>query len=82
MQAIVTKYLGPTNTKTSRIKAYCLTDTKGLTVSWDHGKSSDENHKDAAEAFKALKNWSNYTATVMGSMPDGTMAHVFVPRVG
>lgn len=80
MQAIITKYVGPTATKASRIKASCLTDTKGVTISWDHGLSSDENHAAAAEALKNKLMWIGYPTTAMGSLPDGSMAHVFMPR--
>jgi len=80
MQAIITKYVGPTSTKASRIKASCVTDTKGVTVSWDHGLSSDANHEAACEALKAKLLWSGYPKTVMGALPDGSIAHVFLPR--
>lgn len=80
MQAIITKFIGPTNTKPSRIKASCLTDTQGVTVSWDHGLSSDANHEAACEALKAKLLWVGYPKTAMGSLPDGSMAHVFLLR--
>lgn len=80
MQAIITKYIGPTTAKPSRIKATCLTDTKGVTVSWDHGLSSDANHEAACEALKAKLLWTDYPKTVKGALPDGSIAHVFLPR--
>ncbi len=49
-QAIVTKFLGPTNCRGSRVKA---TSASGhtLTVSWDHALDSDANHIAAAKAL-------------------------------
>lgn len=50
MQAITTKYLGPTNTKGSRIKATCWLKT--VTVSWDYALGVEDNHKAAIERLK------------------------------
>jgi len=46
---ITTKYLGPTNYRTSRVKA---TSTGGaaVTVAWDHSLGPAENHDAAAAA--------------------------------
>ena len=49
MQAIQTKYLGPTNTKGSRVKATCWLTS--VTVSWDHSANVEENHIAAIEAL-------------------------------
>lgn len=49
MQAIQTKFLGPTNTRGSRIKATCWLTS--ITVSWDHGANSEENHTAAIDAL-------------------------------
>jgi hypothetical protein len=46
MQAIVTKYIGPTNHKPSRIKAKC--EAMSITVTWRAELDSTENH-DRAE---------------------------------
>ncbi len=47
--AIVTKFLGPTNTRGARVKA-TLPSGKSATVSWDHGSRSEDNHREAAIA--------------------------------
>lgn len=44
---IVTKYIGPTNHKPGRIKALSTSGVT-LTVSWDHIRNADENHREAA----------------------------------
>ena len=57
MQAIATKYIGPTNYRGSRIKAYSEAFPRGLTLSWDHALGVEENHDTAARAFIKAKNW-------------------------
>ncbi len=47
--AIVTKFLGPTNTRGARVKA-TLPSGKSVTVSWDHGSRSEDNHREASIA--------------------------------
>ena len=54
MQAITTKYLGPTNTKGSRIKATCWLKSK--TVPWDYSLNTDQNHNAAIDALIAELN--------------------------
>ena len=49
MQAIQTKFLGPTNTRGSRIQAWC--DRGSVTISADHGSS--DTHGDAVKALVA-----------------------------
>ena len=49
MQAIQTKYFGPTNTRGSRIKATCWLTS--ITVSWAHSANREENHTAAIEAL-------------------------------
>lgn len=50
--AISTKFIGPTNYRGARVKAYTPTG-KSITVAWDHEKNSIENHqRAAAECFK------------------------------
>lgn len=50
MQAIETRYLPPTNTKPSRIKASC--ERGSITVSWHHGLDAELNHVGAAFALR------------------------------
>jgi hypothetical protein len=55
---ILTKYMGPTNCRPSRVKASHDRDpdTKWTkTIFWDHYLSADENHLKAAEAL--VKSW-------------------------
>lgn len=89
MQAIITKYLPATNTKPSRIKATCARGS--VTQSYPHEFSGDACHAYvanmlaqrfvAADAItygtKPKKNpWAK--ARVMGTLPSGEVAHVFL----
>jgi hypothetical protein len=56
MVAIETKYLGATNYKPSRIRA---TDgNKSVTVSYDHGLDTYDNHKAAARLLIKRRGWT------------------------
>lgn len=78
MQAIQTKFLGPTNTRGSRIKATCWLTS--VTVSWDHSANAEENHtaaidallcklnKDREELDRSLKEWA---VVAVGESVDG-----------
>lgn len=75
MQAIRTKFVGPTNTRGSRIIA---TSCDARTVMpYDHEISAEDNHARAAE-IHAVKTWSfPITAQLAhGTLPDGSHAHV------
>ena len=47
MQAIITKYIGPTSRRGSRVKATAMMGT--LTVDWDRELSVEANHLTAAQ---------------------------------
>lgn len=55
-QAIITKYLEPTNTRGGRVKARC--EAGSLTVSWDHTLSTQDNHAAAARALCEKLGWA------------------------
>ena len=67
-QAIVTKYIGPTNFRGSRIKASAYAGS--VTIEYDAGLSTEANHLAAArklaEKFKWRGKW------VAGGMPSET----------
>lgn len=77
MQAIQTKFIGPTNTKGDRVKASC--DAGSITVPWDYSLGQEENHVAAAEALRAKLGWTEefYGKLVTGSLGN-TYVHVFV----
>lgn len=76
MIAILTKYLGPTNYRGSRI---AVTSGNGhrLVVSWNDALDVDENHRAAAIALCRKMNWSGDLAS--GGLKDGA-AHCFIPK--
>jgi hypothetical protein len=78
MQAITVKYIGPSNTKPSRLKA---TAANGLsvTVSYDNGEDTADYmaYNRAARALKAKLGWTG--EMVAGATEKGgTMVYVFV----
>jgi hypothetical protein len=65
-QAIVTKYIGPTNTRGSRIKA--TADAGSITVPFNYRlKTFEENHRAAAVALQNKFNWQGNL--IGGSLP-------------
>lgn len=77
MQAIQTKFLGPTNTRGSRFKATCWLTS--VTVSRDYSVNVDENHAAAIEALvcklnndRIIKGNSKlWQVVAIGESPDG-----------
>jgi len=68
MQAIVTKFLGPTNTRPSRIKATC--QARSITLSWEHAWNPMGNHRAAAQALATQLGW--HGRWIEGDLPDGS----------
>ena len=67
MQAIVTKYLGPTDTKGARIKATGYSGS--ITIPYDHSLSGRAVHRKAAEALCEKFGWTG--RLIGGSDPSG-----------
>ena len=74
-QAIVTKFLGPTNSKGARIKAYASGARPTVTIPWDHEWSSERNHEFAAKILKERLGWTGVLQA--GSLSPGQVVHVF-----
>ena len=88
-QAIQTKYLCPTNTKGSRIKAFCSRGS--VTISFPHDIADSERGRFAAKELikkfvvqdktqfgtpPAQNPWNREFVT--GCLPDGSECHVFI----
>jgi hypothetical protein len=73
MQAIVTRYLPPTNFRGARIKATAATGS--ITLHWDHALNPSNNHLAAAEALSTKFGW-NYGKWVTGCLADGQMVWI------
>jgi hypothetical protein len=77
-QAIVTRYIGATNSRGSRIKAYCSRGS--ITIGYPHDKSGHECHIEAARALLARfaeedgngKSWGDIDAWIIGGMPEAS----------
>lgn len=84
MQAIITKYLGPTDRRGSRVKA--IADAGSITVAWDSALSAEQNHDAAALALTRKFRWDakGYRhSLVRGGMPMATpYAYCYVPIGG
>ena len=80
MQAIRTRYHGPTDTRGSRISAKCEAGT--IYVRYDHALNIDGNHKAACEAMTRELGWRgpNYAPMVEGGF-DGDMYWVFADSI-
>ena len=88
MQSIQTKYLPATESNGSRIKAKCARGS--ITIPLDYGLSGDAIHRAAVlalvtrfldeDAVKGTPRETNFwnREFVSGSLPDGSMAHVFL----
>lgn len=72
MQAILTKYHGPTNVKGSRISATC--DAGRIVVSYDHALNGDGNHAAAAKALAIKLGWNG--DYIGGTLPNGDHAWI------
>lgn len=79
MQAIETRYLGPTDTKGSRVTARC--DAGRIAVSWNYALGIEENHRAAAEALRVKLGWGeeHYGKIISGSTRDGYV-HIMTGR--
>ena len=69
MQAIRTRYFGPSNVRGSRIQAKC--EARTLYMPYDHALNLDGNHRAACEALLTVMGWipehgRAYTARVGG----------------
>lgn len=76
MQAIVTKYLGATMTRPSRIKASCSSGS--ITVTYPDGNSLYAPHRVAAEQLRDKMGWNG--KLIGGGMPGGGFCFVFDPK--
>ena len=88
MQAIITKYLQPTNVKGARIKA--TWEAMTIILGWDHGHNPEDNHKAAAaelclrmdkrcaKLYASKPQWNKPKVTAQ--LKGGEYVHVFIPE--
>jgi hypothetical protein len=73
-QAIQTRFIPPTNTRPSRVKAFC--EAKAITRSWDHSLNVCENHYAIAMELAKIMNWPT-DGHGFGSLPNDGYAMTF-----
>jgi len=74
MKTIYTKYMGPTNFKGSRIKAYD-TDGNYVTIPYPHEHNHDDAHFSAVLSLCVKMDWQG--VMVSGDAPHGNMVFVW-----
>jgi hypothetical protein len=74
MKTIFTKYIGPTDFKRSRIKAYD-TDGNSVTIPYPHELSGDYCHFAAVKALCDKMDWGG--VMVCGDAPNGGRVFIF-----
>ena len=76
MQAIITKSIGPSNTRGSRVKAVCSVGS--ITIPYNHEVSHFEVHKEAVNALLVKFGWKDQMlAPFGGQLPSGEYVWVF-----
>lgn len=78
MQAIRTRFHGPTNIKGPRISAKCAAGS--ITLGWDYALNSEENHKRACDALLLKLGWlTPHYRPMVGGEFEGDHYWVFLP---
>jgi hypothetical protein len=81
MQAIETKYFGPTNTRGGRVRASAQAGK--LSVAYDHGLNVEDNHAAAAIKLAKKLGWTSYGDLHGGGNAKGDgFCFVFCPSRG
>ena len=77
MQAIITKYLSPTDHKGTRIKATCAGGS--VTVPYRYESDDTASHREAAWALVAKMGWERSDKVLeSGTLPSGDMCHLYI----
>jgi hypothetical protein len=77
-QAIHTKFMGPTNTRGSRVKAKA--DAGSITLGWNHALNVGDNHAAAAKALALKLGWTGHWHG--GGLPGSGYAFVMASDAG
>ena len=75
MQAIRTRYIGPSNVKGSRIQAKC--EGGSIYVGYDHALDIEDNHRAACEALSKKLQWDSTGSIIYGGVFDRDYYWVF-----
>jgi hypothetical protein len=78
-QAILTKYIGPTDSRCAKVKAKAQAGS--LIVAWDDALDVDQNHDAAANKLAESLGWLENRKLIGGGLPDGTgNAYILVSK--
>ena len=80
LRSIITRYLGPTNSRGSRIVADAGKGAR-LTMPYNHELNLDENHAGAAKALCLKMGWDKVQAIHTGGHESGVYIHVLSMEV-
>lgn len=72
-QAIITKFIGPTNYRGARVKA--TAEAGSVTIPWDHAQNPEDNHITAAKFLMQKFGWDKHNEILGGGYKNG---YVFV----
>lgn len=75
-QTIITKYLGPSNVRGSRISARTTSGCR-IVLDWDDSLNSEKNHWEAMATLAMKLNWANIHTAVGGTLRGGAVVWVF-----
>jgi hypothetical protein len=79
-RAIRTRFVGPTNTRDSRVIADAGDRQSTVTLDWDHGLNSEQNHATAALAVVKKMGWdSEFHTPITGGQHGDAYYWVFLP---
>jgi hypothetical protein len=70
MQAIMTKYIGPTNSRGSRIKAWCSAGS--VTIDYPHQLSNEAVYWEAAKTLIVKLGWQEHGNWIAGGLPNSS----------
>jgi hypothetical protein len=77
-QAIVVKYLGPTNARGDRYKA--TAQAGSVTINYDRSLSPEENARVAAHVLANKYGWLKFADYVCGQLPDSSYVFVAIDK--
>jgi hypothetical protein len=75
MQAIVTKYHGPTDKRGSRLSAKCQAGSMSVSYTFTN---DDEQHHELAVQLATRLGWTDDSWIASGTLPNGDYCHVLV----
>lgn len=75
-QTIITKYLGPSNKRGSRVSAKSTAGHR-IVIEWDDSLNSEKNHYEAMKRLASQLNWNSYPTAIAGTLKGGSIVWVF-----